>query len=96
MLQWLGPHASTAGGMGSIPAWETKVPYATVHGQKKVKEKKHVSNRRTLFLLSTEEQRGCRELSQRTTVAAPLLCSQDGGLHASKDWGETLERWQNL
>ena len=28
-LQWLGLHTSTAGDVGSIPAWGTRVPYAT-------------------------------------------------------------------
>lgn len=24
-VQWLGPHASTAGVMGSVPSWRTKI-----------------------------------------------------------------------
>ena len=34
-VQWLGLHASTAGGMGSIPGWETKIPHAKQGSQKK-------------------------------------------------------------
>ena len=28
VVQWLGLHASTAGGTGSIPDWGTKIPHA--------------------------------------------------------------------
>ena len=28
VVQWLGLHASTAGGQGSIPGWGTKIPHA--------------------------------------------------------------------
>ena len=37
VVQWLRLHASSAGGVGSIPVWETKIPHATWHGQKKKK-----------------------------------------------------------
>ena len=33
--QWLGGHAFTPGGPGSIPGQETKIPHATQQGQKK-------------------------------------------------------------
>ena len=36
-VQWLSLHASTAGGMGSIPGGGTKIPDATWCGQKKKK-----------------------------------------------------------
>ena len=36
-VQWLGLCASTAGGMGSIPGQETKIPHATPCGQNKTK-----------------------------------------------------------
>ena len=36
-VQWLGLCAFTAKGMGSIPAWETKIPQATQHGQRQIK-----------------------------------------------------------
>ena len=35
-VQWLGPWASTAGGMGSIPGRGTKIPHAARRSQKKV------------------------------------------------------------
>ena len=35
LLQWLGLHASTAGGAGSIPGWRTGIPHAVRGGQKK-------------------------------------------------------------
>ena len=41
-VQWLGLHASTAGGTGSIPGWGTKVPHAAWHGQKKTSVGKDV------------------------------------------------------
>ena len=34
-VQWLGIHASTIGGMGSIPSWGTKILPAAEHSQKK-------------------------------------------------------------
>ena len=37
MVQWLRLHTSTAGGAGSIPGWETKIPNAVQCGQKKKK-----------------------------------------------------------
>ena len=33
VVRWLGLCASNAGGMGSIPGWGTKVPYAELCGQ---------------------------------------------------------------
>ena len=33
-VQWLRLCASTAGGMGLIPGWGTKMSHATWHGQK--------------------------------------------------------------
>ena len=35
VVQWLRNHASTAGGMGSVPGPGTKIPHATQPGQKK-------------------------------------------------------------
>ena len=41
MVQWLGLHASTAGGTDSIPGCGTKIPHAMQYGQKeKTKNKK--------------------------------------------------------
>ena len=41
-VQWLGLHASTAGGKGLIPGRGTKISQATWHGQKKpLNEKKY-------------------------------------------------------
>ena len=39
-VQWLGLHASTAGGTSSIPGWGNKILQATYHGQKEKKKKK--------------------------------------------------------
>ena len=36
-IQWLGLHASKAGGMGSIPIQRIKIPHATWCGQIKTK-----------------------------------------------------------
>ena len=40
MVQWLGFCTSTAGGMGLIPSWRTKIPHAVVLSKKKKKKKK--------------------------------------------------------
>ena len=37
MVQWLRLCTVTEGGVGSIPGWETKIPYATECGKKKKK-----------------------------------------------------------
>ena len=42
-VQWLGLRASTAGGMGSIPGWGTKIPQAPRHGQKTKQKNPHTS-----------------------------------------------------
>ena len=34
-VQWLGLCDSTAGVIGSLPGWETKIPCGSWHGQKK-------------------------------------------------------------
>ena len=39
-VQWLGLHASTAGGAGLIPGWGTKILHAMRHSRKKRKKKK--------------------------------------------------------
>ena len=44
VVPWLGLRASTAGGLGSIPRWGTKIPHA--HGSAK-KKKKFIWNLRT-------------------------------------------------
>ena len=36
VIQWLGLHALTAEGLGSNPAWATKILQAALHGQKKM------------------------------------------------------------
>ena len=35
VIQWLRLHASTAGGMASVPGWRTKIPHVTWGSQKK-------------------------------------------------------------
>ena len=37
-VQWLRLHASTAGGTGSTPGWETKIQHASWYGKKKKKK----------------------------------------------------------
>ena len=37
-VQWLRPRASTAGGMGSIPGWGTKIPHAVRCDKKKPRQ----------------------------------------------------------
>ena len=37
VVQWLRLHASTAGGVSSVPGWETKILHAAWHSQKKKK-----------------------------------------------------------
>ena len=38
MVQWLGLHAFTTGGMGSILGWGTRIPDATRSGRKEEKK----------------------------------------------------------
>ena len=38
MVQWLGLHPSTAGGVDSIPGWGAKLPYATRCSQQQQKQ----------------------------------------------------------
>ena len=38
MVQWLGLHAVTTKGPGSIPGWGTKIPQASQWGKKETKE----------------------------------------------------------
>ena len=49
---WLRFHISTAGGMGSIPGWETKILHGTEQQQKKKKQKdpKPISTKNLVFL----------------------------------------------
>ena len=35
VVQWLRLHTFTVGGVGQIPAWGTKIPQATWHGQRR-------------------------------------------------------------
>ena len=39
VVQWLGLHAFTAEGAGSVPGWGTNIPQAEWHSQKKKKKK---------------------------------------------------------
>ena len=41
VVQWLRLCTVTEGGVGSIPGWETKIPYATEFGKKKKKKWKY-------------------------------------------------------
>ena len=47
VVQWLGLHAFTAEGPGSIPGWGTRIPQALQHGQIK-KKKKRFYNRNVI------------------------------------------------
>ena len=56
-VQWLGLHAFTAKGMGSIPGQGTKIPQATQYSKNKTKENKNkyahnlpCSKKKTTFL----------------------------------------------
>ena len=51
VVQWLGLHASTAGGTDSIPGCGTKIPHAMQYGQK---EKNKNKNKKTLKQISTK------------------------------------------
>ena len=42
MVQWLRLHTSTAGDVGPIPGWGTKILYATGHVQKIKKKENNV------------------------------------------------------
>ena len=50
VVQWWRLHTSTAGGIGSVPGWGTKIPHAMQPSQKKkeytkIKLKKHLNDR---------------------------------------------------
>ena len=36
VVEWLRCHTSTAGGMGLIPSWGTKIPHVVQSGQKRI------------------------------------------------------------
>ena len=40
-VKWLRLYATTTGGEGSIPGWETKIPHAMQHGQKTLKKERN-------------------------------------------------------
>ena len=69
-VQWLGPHAFTAEGVGSIPGQETAIPQAMQHSQKNLKKQKHEAQK-----TSTEEgsprQRLCLPGSCRDAPVDP-------------------------
>ena len=50
-VQWLGLCASTAGGVGSIPGQETKIPHAVWHSQKQNKTKPRPKTKQTKNML---------------------------------------------
>ena len=50
-VQWLRLHASTAGSLGSIPSWGTKVSHAAWHGQKEKDNIPILRHALLLFLL---------------------------------------------
>ena len=52
-VQWLRLHTSTAGGMGSISGWETKILHNMQHSQKK--KKGHISIIFTSSMLPGQE-----------------------------------------
>ena len=59
-IQWLGLHASTAGGVGWIPGWGTNVPASHVARPKKKKKKTMINMLRALVekLDNMQEQMG--------------------------------------
>ena len=54
-IPWLGPCASTAEGLGSIPDLGTKIPQAAWHDQKRKGKEKQMSND---FLFSYQIEMG--------------------------------------
>ena len=50
-VQWLGLCASTAGGVGSIPGQETKIPHAVWHSQKQNKTNPRPKTKQTKNML---------------------------------------------
>ena len=55
VVQWLGLHASPAGGMGLIPGWGTKTPQAEQDGQKLKKKKKAKGEGETSLKVSSTQ-----------------------------------------
>ena len=64
-VQWLGRHASTAGGMGSIPGRSTKIPQATWSGQNKTNKKQQENYPSITYKYE------CKNLSQNNSNMKP-------------------------
>ena len=71
-IQWLGLRASTAGGMGSIPGQETKIPQATWRGQKETHKKHDWVD--SLRQESLEEDQFVVALGQRGRTGERMSC----------------------
>ena len=59
VVQWLGLHASTAGGTGSIPCRGAKIPHAARYGQKIKNKIKYILEKKSyikkkIFLLASQ------------------------------------------
>ena len=62
MVQWLGLHASTAGGTGLMPGQGTKILQVTWQGQKKKKKKRAGNKFMKIFILKIRQSETGHEL----------------------------------
>ena len=74
VVQWLRLHASTAGGMGLIPGWETKIPRAVWHSQNIRINQNQNSDLRMLLL-------GLKNLKKKKAPDCPPFTAYKALLH---------------
>ena len=66
VVQWLGLHASIAGGPGSIPCQGTNIPQAVQNGQRK--KKRLVGEFYVMCILTVLKKINCISIYQQQTI----------------------------
>ena len=69
VVQWLRFCASNAGGVGSIPGWETKIPHVARYGQKKIKRMTKANQAKVAFGLERGQDPSQLHLRMKTLSA---------------------------
>ena len=92
MVQWLGLHASTAGGTDSIPGCGTKIPHAMQYGQK---EKNKNKNKKTLKQISTKNLQCilCLPVCSRWATKVCLRLGFRAQI-AATSWNPWMQHWR--
>ena len=88
VVQWLGIHASNAGGMDWIPGQGTKIPHATWHGQKITADDDCTHETKRCLLLGRKAMKKPRQYTQkqRHHFANKGPSSQGYGFTSSHVW----------